>query len=217
MKWPVALQQLHPQSAKTISVIVLLAVVLILNVLTLYCDMSSKNNLLQIKTTTAKTVLQFKEIDKELQLVVQQLRQNKSVANSNLKSITAQLNNIQTALVNLPDANSFQQLQAAVIQLNKQLTAKNAGLTKNAAHSKRQAKNVHPYKRYLAPTALPFTVVSIDIWNGEPEATINLNGMPDLLSRGDSRAGWKLASLGFDSGEAIFSNAHHQVVKVRLT
>jgi hypothetical protein len=212
MQWS-ELKPVNPESAKTITVIGLLVVVVMLNLCTLHYDMYDKNSLLQIKTTDTKTLLQIKQIDHGLRQVVEQLHQSKSLSEETLKSVASKLTEIQSVLDKLPTQDNLLQLQTSVAHINQQL-AKNTIATSPTIHSKSKAKSGHAYKRTLTPTALPFTVTGIDVWNGEPAATINVNGAPDLMEKNDTRYGWTLVALAFDSRLAVFRNAHRQMVKV---
>lgn len=217
MKWSIDLAKLHPQVTPTISVIMLLVVVALLNLCTCYSNMSSRTSLLQIKSVDTRTHLQLQAIDADLQAVAQQLQENKALSNTNLKALNTQLAALQTVLAAVPTISNFQQLQTMVAQIQQQLAAQKTVNASNAAHSKKhQAKRYHLHK-HLTPTALPFTVSSIDIWNGTTQATINRNGAPDLMAPGDTRFGWTLVTLSFDTNQAVFKNQHDQRVVVHVS
>jgi hypothetical protein len=203
MQWS-ELKPVNPESAKTITVIGLLVVVVMLNLCTLHYDMYDKNSLLQIKTTDTKTLLQIKQINHGLRQVVEQLSQNRSLSEASLKSVASKLTEIQSAVNKLPTQDNFQQLQTAISQIHHQLTAKES-IMQHAIQKKVKVRR--SFRKHMYPHYLPFVVTGIDIWNGEPAVTIQLNGTPQLMTKNDERAGWILIDVSFERSVVIFQNA----------
>lgn len=51
---------------------------------------------------------------------------------------------------------------------------------------------------------LPFKMLSIDLWNGKPYVAVSLDEKISLITVGDVVMGWKVVSIDFDGGKAIF-------------
>ncbi|MBB71448.1 MAG: hypothetical protein CMF50_03520 [Legionellales bacterium] len=66
---------------------------------------------------------------------------------------------------------------------------------------------------YIDPSNLPFTVLSIDVWNGVPYVSIAIDEHTKLLGETDSELGWVVKSLAFDKQEVVFENDQQQLIK----
>lgn len=67
---------------------------------------------------------------------------------------------------------------------------------------------------YLDASHLPFKVLGIDYWNGEPKVTISISGQNDLAGQGESRDGWLITAIDANAHTVIFQNTQKQLVKV---
>lgn len=52
--------------------------------------------------------------------------------------------------------------------------------------------------------SLAFNVLSIDLWNGKPYVAVSVADKVSLVTVGDVVMGWKVQSVDFDSGKAVF-------------
>lgn len=68
----------------------------------------------------------------------------------------------------------------------------------------------------LSVHALPFQIAGIDIWNGQPMATIKIGTEFALMAVNDTRSGWTMINIDFDTARVIFKNTHNQYVQVKI-
>lgn len=52
--------------------------------------------------------------------------------------------------------------------------------------------------------SLAFNVLSIDLWNGKPYVAVSIAEKVSLVTVGDVMMGWKVQSVDFDTGKAVF-------------
>lgn len=213
MKWPAAL---HAQSNQTLSIIILLMAVLILNLFNLYISMDDKTSLLRIGATDTKAATQLKQMNDDLQQLVIQLQKSKSFSETSSKTVLAELNTIQTVLNTVPSQANFQQLQKSISLLNTQITKKETAMSEQVHSKKKKSKVRVSFRRHMSPWYLPFQVTSIDVWNRQAQASIIIDGQNDLMAEGETRARWTLVSLSFDPAIAVFKNERGQDCTVRL-
>ena len=129
-----------------------------------------------------------------------------------ITAINAHLYNIEQYLNKINPQNDLQQLQASLNHSNDEVLKKVIAMQLQIQRLKQQLTS----QTYLPASMLPFKVVSIDIWNGTPQATIQLGNETALMAQGDTRDGWTLIAINFNPGYVVFKNAHHQLTKVGL-
>ncbi len=78
-------------------------------------------------------------------------------------------------------------------------------------HSKIQLKKLK--QKSVVKVRLPFQVLNIDSWNGEPMVMIHHQDHTDLLSKYDTLAGWTVVEINFDAGWVRFKNRRDEMVK----
>ncbi len=161
----------------------------------------------------------------------QQIVQAIGVLNSEVSDLKIlDLNASQTlpGKVNQQVQNAWQQVTDSLSQLGSQNTALQGQTVQviDATHQETLQKiaglnaNLQAIKKavtppaYLNENALPFHVLGLDYWNGEPKLTITLNNQNDLIGQGETRNGWTIIQINPDNHNVIFQNANRQMVKV---
>jgi len=105
-------------------------------------------------------------------------------------------------------------------QLNNKVTGELSGLHDNIAAinqkmaelKKTQASLLKNAKRHEVTTSrmvvhVPFKLVSIDVWNGVPNAAIVANdGHMALIGPGDDRMGWRATTIDYRNNRAVFKH-----------
>ncbi len=155
---------------------------------------------------------QLNSIETHLNNLSTQINKSKTVNPVTVEALSQQLNAIQQGLTNLNQQNNFKNLQTTLENSQQAMVEKLQSLQKNLQQLKQRLSP----QVYLPLSTLPFKVISIDIWNGEPEATIMIDGNATLMAKSDTYAGWTLTDISFDPACAIFLNNHHQLVKVNF-
>lgn len=61
--------------------------------------------------------------------------------------------------------------------------------------------------------ALPFEVVSVDLWDGVAYVSLAYDDGIALVRAGQSRAGWTVRSIDLESGQVMFRNAQGQTIE----
>lgn len=157
------------------------------------------------------TLKQLQQMEAQLISLNTQLKVN-SVSPDEIKAISAQLNDIQTVIHKLNDHDNSTQIQSIVEKENHKLFEKLTKVQKLIQQAKQQTVS----HRYLSSMALPFQVLGIDIWNGQPMLTVAHKGESALMAKNDSRAGWTLIDLNFESSQVVFKNRQNQFVKLTV-
>ncbi len=79
----------------------------------------------------------------------------------------------------------------------------------------KKAVNSNPnMKQYLDAKELPFKVISIDVLDQQPFASVNDDDHISPMAVGDALAGWQLEKADYATATAEFKNAKDQYVKV---
>ena len=151
-------------------------------------------------------------IEARLEVLAKKQDNGQNPTAEEMQTISNQLNQMQTEMNGLHIKNNAPQIIDAVNQSNQTLSK---ALTSLQGQVQSLQSQVHPI-HYLPVTALPFSVIGIDIWNGVPKATVKIAGEAALMEVSDSRSGWTLVQLNFTAAEALFVNANQDFVKVRL-
>lgn len=172
------------------------------------------NSTLKLSAQDQQSVLiLLNKIDARInQLSLQLDRAEPARPNPQIAAIDAHLNNIEQYLNRINPQNNLQQLQTSLIRSNDEVMKKVITMQLQIQHLKQK---ITP-QRYMAASALPFQVTSIDIWNGTPQATIQLGNETALMAQGDTRSGWTLIAISFSPGYVVFKNAHDQLIKAEL-
>lgn len=121
------------------------------------------------------------------------------------------LNAMQSELVQISTDKQSQEIQGLIIKDNQKITDQLQSI-QHQLHHLQQTRS----KKELSARSLPFQVISVDIWNGEPQATIALYNSVELMAQNDRRSGWKLISISFSPAQVIFKNQHDQYVKINI-
>jgi uncharacterized protein YlzI (FlbEa/FlbD family) len=197
---------------KILASVILLGLCLCLFALLLY-KIPMKNTVEQ-KAEQQQTLIVLNHLEAKVnQLAVQIAHLDQNKAKEEIISINAHLNNIEQTIDQLNSVNSIQLLQEIITQSHDEVINKVAELQQQIQHLKKQL--IPP--AYLPVSKLPFKVISIDIWNGTPQATIQLNRTADLMAQNDTRSGWTLITINFDPAYVIFKNTRNQRIKVDLS
>ena len=63
---------------------------------------------------------------------------------------------------------------------------------------------------------LPFQIMGIDIWNGQPMATIRIGNESDLMAISETRAGWTLIDIDFSISQVIFKSPQNEYLRIKV-
>lgn len=165
------------------------------------------------KLSNDKVVLNtLQQIEVSLQQANGMVNQTSQIQSSTMKDMESQLHNIQAELTELSTSSSNNEIQQLITRENKEIADQLVVLSNQV----KQLKQENKIKRFLSPSALPFKIISVDVWNGETQVTVKLNGTTELMAKGDIRSGWGLVDLGFSPARAIFKNSKGQLVEITL-
>lgn len=153
---------------------------------------------------------QLQQIETRLISLNTQLKES-AVSTDEIKAISAQLNDIQTVIHKLNNRDSNVQIQSIVEKENQKLFEKLTKVQKLIQQAKQQTVS-----HRLSSMALPFQVLGIDIWNGQPMLTVTHQDESALMAKNDSRSGWTLIDLNFESSQVVFKNRQNQFVKLTV-
>src|SRR5262249_28089432 len=150
--------------------------------------------------------------DTRLQILSKKEDEGRQPTHAEIATITEQLNQLQNEVDHLQNNNHAPEIIDALKKGNEDLAA---SLKTLENHVTSLEARVQP-KQYLNVSALPFSVLGIDIWNGVPKVTIKINDEAMLLSENDQCASWTLRKINFSEREAVFENKAQAFVRVQL-
>jgi hypothetical protein len=153
---------------------------------------------------------EYQQLENNLNSISNTVVPVKDTLDQHFATLTNQVNQLQTNLVTLQNQNNLLPLQTAIKAQGEQTTQQLTYLQTQIQQIKKQVTPIY----YRSAKALPFHVVSVDIWNGQPELTISIHGQSDLMALGDVHSGWQLVCLQFNPPLAIFKNRENQLVKI---
>jgi hypothetical protein len=140
--------------------------------------------------------------------------EEKNTLDNKLENINAKIKNMMKddKEVKLSKINNLAvTLASDKIDLSQKITALNSEVTQIK-------KKVFP-KKSLNKQALPFDVISIDNWNGNPYAEISQKSnkaMITYIGLYQASSGWKVIDISSDEQTSTFANEAGQVVHIEL-
>ena len=183
-------------------------VMILIGIIVLVC---SKQSFSYQKTGQEQLVFQqLNRIENHLATVNQALKNIHSSSPEQVAHLSNQLNIIQQSMKQLNTDEKTQQLKTVFSDASQAIMNK----LQNLQQTVQQLKKQMTPRQFLSVKALPFKVKSIDIWNGEPQATIAIDGSSMLMAKEDTQSGWMLIDISFEPALAIFRNNKQQFVKV---
>lgn len=166
----------------------------------------------QVDKTRILLLKRLTEMNEHLSLLSEKENRGSYPSPSEMQTISDQLKQLEGQVNGLQQANLAPQIINAVHESNHQVSKALASLQTDmqSLQSKMQPKH------FLAASALPFTVLGIDVWNGVPKATVKINTETALMAESDVRSGWTLTQINFSKRQALFENNQHEFVNIRL-
>ena len=193
---------------------VLLVIIFLILVVISYCIKNS--NLITQKekdrfSLTFARNYELSEIEKHLNSLAVTVSHNNST--KDVRELGRQLQNIEQTINSLKSNAEMLQLKELVTDSKDQITSR-LGRIQNIIL---QIKDQMIPKKYLPSSALPFQVLGIDMWNGQPKVTLELKGeLAPPLGINEIQDGWTLKDLQFTPPMVFFENDKGQQVKLGL-
>lgn len=220
----ITLSRSSMESTKSVFGFALLIIIICLQLYSLHHQSRNEEYLANLQKTTAENSIVYQEIENNLQKITATFIENKDLSKIQSAQVENELHTIQNNISGTATQIQIQALQADITQLHAFLISpqhKNIPSNNNAPTKKQNSNELKkfdtPQHIYLSAKSLPFRVSSIDIWNGTPQATIYDKNGVDLMGKNESRGGWRLVRMSFDTGKVLFQNRHHQFVRLCLT
>lgn len=147
-------------------------------------------------------------------IVFESVAKTQQVFTEEVKLCRTELGGIKMALQQLEKNTMPNALALAINKVNKPLLFSNKCRLKKA----KQKLHIKAHRnRDVSANTLPFQVLNIDMWNGEPMLMVNHQGHTDLLSQKDTLAGWTVVYVHFDSGRVTLRNRQGRLVRLMLS
>lgn len=131
-----------------------------------------------------------------------------------LKLFRTEFDGIKMALQQLEKNTTPGTFALAIHKVNQPLPLSN---THRLEKAKRKLHIKAQSVRDVSASTLPFQVLNIDMWNGEPMLLVDHEGHTDLLSQQDTLAGWTVVNVHFDSGRVTLRNRQGRLVRLMLS
>lgn len=161
-------------------------------------------------------------VQSQLNTIEHTVTSSASMTKHQVNSLKRQLQAIEVKLTRFTHNNHYPKgaSKQAIQQLKSQLHANKVTLSQRIValnqSIKRIKKKVAPPPT-LSPQALPFKVVSVDPWNGQPYAQIvrrHNSAMRSYVGLYQTQAGWKVIDLNASEQTVTWVNQKGQVVHV---
>jgi hypothetical protein len=171
----------------------------------------------QVQLATFRLHLDQKQALTQLNQIESHLTQLSSQMNKayiprvELQALHQQLSTIQNHIVDISKQTEKLPTQQIAMADNQKLAAKLEAIQRLLVQLKSPALSPHPALR-----TLPFHILGIDIWNGQPMATVHMKGEFTLMAVNDTCAGWTLTSIDFETKQVVFKSPQHQYLKIKL-
>jgi hypothetical protein len=115
-----------------------------------------------------------------------------NIKNNNTNNINDSLKNIKaTTSIIKQELGLLQQNNNKLKQIENLINEGNINLHKELQQLKKSKTN-------SINTKHPFNLLSIDIWDNSPQATISIGSKQTIVDIGDKRLGWKVLEINFD-------------------
>lgn len=155
-----------------------------------------------------------------LEKKLEQLTQDTTIK---LESLTQEQKKNETMIREAEDSAALKQLASDMNALKQSFEQKEAELREKMDKLSEQALIIRPLGERVAALetklgelkklqekaegtrlSLAFNVLSVDLWNGKPYVAVSMAEKVSLVTVGDVVMGWKVQSVDFDSGKAVF-------------
>jgi hypothetical protein len=145
-----------------------------------------------------------------------------SIQENHTKAILAQINDIDSQLQALQsNPQNSSEFKDSFLKINTDLEGVQQSIFSmkddmdSQMNELKKAVNSNPnMKQYLDAKELPFKVISIDVMDQQPFASVNYNDHISPMTVGDALAGWVLDKADYATATAEFKNEKDQYVKV---
>lgn len=197
-----------------VSSISLLFIIISLSLLCLRSPDISNNK--QLKLSTHQLQLDQKQTLEQLARIENHLTQlnahtdKANVSSEETQLVKQQLAAIQHSIEILQGDTHEGNIQKAIAKENQVIYQRLDKMQNLLARLKQHSQPVN------SSHTIPFRIISIDIWNGQPMAIIQLGRELALMAEGDSRAGWVLIQINFETAEITFKDSNLQYRRVKV-
>lgn len=190
---------------------VLLSGFVVVKLLALGSELTHQQQLLfqQSKLLHQQQVLlttQLSRLDNTM-VTVEEGVKTQATMNQAIKACHTELNRVQMALQRIQAQTENKALVAVFKHVYP--TAINSRLP----HSKCQSRPQKKASSAVVNHHLPFQIVNIDSWNGEPMVMVNHQDHVHLLSKADSLVDWTVVAIDFSGGRVTFKHRSGQLVR----
>ncbi|MDX1252270.1 MAG: hypothetical protein IDH49_08515 [Gammaproteobacteria bacterium] len=143
---------------------------------------------------------------------IAQIETTQAVAKTQLTAFQNDISALQQTVQGAASAEHLASLETQVAEGHAQLDTRLSKLEIG------QRERIKGAARRAAPPvaatpALPFQVLSIDLWDGRPYVAVSVAGVTELLAIGDHRAGWAVLDINRSTGQAIFVHKDGATIK----
>lgn len=179
-------------------------------------DKSSDEHRTRIATYQLNTIdNQVNEVStlyQDMNQLTKTITTDNHLTQNEITQLSEEVQAVQTRAQELSDQKDLSQLSQSLSQSNQLLSQKVVDLENNVSDVK---QILQPYT-FIDPKNLPFKVISLDVWDGTPYATVNIDGEEDLMGLNETRSGWTVDSMDFVNRQIVFKNQKDQYIKFQL-
>jgi len=195
----------------TLVVFILISLLVVITEKIKYPSANSRVTSNKLKTIDNQTN-QVASLYHDINQLTQVIASNNHLTQNEISQLSQQVQAIQLRAQQLSDQDDVKQLSQSLSTSNQMLSDKIAELQSNV----NDVKQVLQPHNFIDPKNLPLKVISVDIWDGTPYATVSIDDQEDLMGVNESRAGWTVDSIDFASHQIVFRNDKNQFIKIQL-
>lgn len=148
----------------------------------------------------------------DINQLTQAINTNNHLTQNEINQLTQQVQALQLRAQQLSNQSDVKQIAQSLNDSSQLLSQKITQLESNV----KEVKQVLQPHDFIDAKNLPFNVISVDIWNGTPYATVAIDGENELMGINETRSGWTVDSMDFATRQIIFRNNKDQFIKIQL-
>ena len=171
--------------------------------------------------TAIKNLIQINKLQADLAGLESTVSSDSALSDQEIGEINSKITTISSqiqAISNKTGLDSSSEIQKIQSNLNESNTNLNQKISALDSEIKDIKTKINPPSS-LSQEALPFVVVSVDLWNGVPKAQVEQKQdetQIGFVGLNQSLGGWKVADISAATQSVTFVNVVNQVVQVQV-
>lgn len=196
---------------KVSGIALLILILLLAAVLSLHSGKQIQLSASQLHIDQKQALTQLNRIENHITQLNNHIDKT-SIPHEEIQALNQQLATIQNNIDTLNKQTDKTRIQQTLAEENQKLIEK-----LNSIQNRLDLlKKVSQSNKKLSSKMLPFRIMGIDIWNGQPMATVHIGNDSDLMAISETRAGWTLIDIDFSASQVIFKSPQNEYLRIKV-